>query len=217
MQSSLAKDSVWGPQNLSREEVLSRRQEELKNTEKWSRTEIGAGAYFLIAVNEPPETLLGLLFPAHHAPEAKRRVYISFPITHADEAIKQKKQQFVARLRERWVVFDPGSVTEYDVAVSEYKKASQPEEVDKARKWLEKLGPVTVDNDYQLITQSNGIVVYYPSTPVRVQDSRGEWADAEQKVLSAGVIAEMIHAKREQRSVQALWLSQQLPSPFFFC
>ncbi len=216
MRKNLASDPVWARLNLSREQVLSLRQDELKNTEQWCASAIGGGRYFLIAVNEPAETLLGLLFPAIAGPEANRRVYISFPITHADEAIKQKKQQFVARLRERWVVFDPGSITEYDVAVSEYRKATTPEEVASTRKWLERLGPVTVENDYQLITQSDGIVVYYPSMRVKVQDTRGEWVDAEQKVLSAGVIAEMIHAKNGLRTVQALWLSEQLPSPFFF-
>jgi len=216
MQNNLASDSVWGPLRFSKEEVLLRRQDEIANTEDWSNATSGVGKHFVLAVNEPPETLLGLLFPCVVGQEANRRVYISFPITHADEELKKKKQEFVARLRQRYVVFDPWSITEYDVALSEYKEAKQPEDIDSATKWLEKLGPVTVDNDYRLISQSDEIVVFYPSTRVKVQNSGGDWVDAEQKVLSAGVIAEMIHAKNEQRAVRALWLSEQMPSPFFF-
>lgn len=216
MQQSLMRDAVWGKLDLSIEEVLSRRQEEIANTEDWCNSAIGVGRSFLLAANEPPQTLLDLLFPSVGSGDRKKRVYLSFPITHADERIRKKKQEFLARLRERWVVFDPGSVTEYDAALSSYKKATDSGDIEKLRDWVVKLGPVTVDNDYRLITQSDGIVVYYPSTSVRVQNSQGDWIDAEQKILSAGVIAEMIHAKNEQRTVHALWLSDQMPSPFFF-
>ena len=216
IQQGLLSDPVWAKLNLSKEEVLLKRQEEIVNTEEWSKSTIGGGRHFLLAANEPPETLLGLLFPSVADTDRKMRVYLSFPITHADEAIREKKKEFLARLRKNWVVFDPWSVTEYDVAVSEFKSAKDPGSLKASRAWLERLGPVTVDNDYQLITQSDGIVVYYPSTPVKVQNSRGEWVDAEQKVLSAGVVAEMIHAKNHQRTVQALWLSDKMPSPFFF-
>jgi hypothetical protein len=199
---------------------LSRRQEEIANSEDWSKNNID-GKHFLLAAEEPPETLLDLLFPSVRGPDARKKVYLSFPITHADETIRHKKADFLQRLRKHWVVFDPGSVTEYDVALNSYRAAAsgRAEDASDQREWVEKLGPITVDNDFRLIDQCDGIAVYYPSTQVKIQNSEGAWVEAEHKVLSAGVIAEMIHAKGGLRSVEALWLSDQVPSPFFsrFC
>jgi len=216
IEQNLREDPVWAKLSLPRKEVLARRQDEIENAEQWCANAIGRGKHFLLAVNEPPETLLGILFPTVSDINRRKRVYLSFPITHADESTRSKKQEFLSKLRAHWVAFDPGTVTEYDDALKEYTDAADAETKETARLWVERLGPVTVDNDYRLITQSDGIVVYYPSIRVRVQDTNGEWVDAEHKVLSAGVIAEMIHAKTEQRTVEALWLSDRMPSPFFY-
>jgi adenylate kinase len=55
-----------------------------------------------------------------------------------------------------------------------------------------------VDRDYKLITQSEVVVVYYPTT-----------------TLSAGVICEMKEAIHRGKRVYALWLPDKPPSPFF--
>jgi len=215
MHANLLNDPVWSSHVSNLDQVLDRRQEEIANTEHWCDENIGSRHHYLIAAKESPETLLGLLFPLAGAKEKKGKVYLSFPITHADEKIKKRKQEFVARLRQHYVVFDPFSVTEYDVAFSRYQMANASAEKQSQRAWLEKLGAVTVDNDYRLVKQSDGVVVFYPSMAVKVEDSNGEWIDAEQKILSAGVMAEMIYASRLQRTVEALWLSDKVPSPFF--
>ncbi len=214
MQTRLLADPVWQHHASKLQNVLELRQQELGNSERWCESSIGIDRHFLVAAGEPPETILGLLFPSVAEPLRRRRVYLSFPITHATEQIRQKKEEFLSRLRGQWVVFDPFSITEYDRAFGEYKSATETDHVSR-QQWLERLGPVTVANDYRLVSQSDGIVVFYPSVQVRVQKNQNEWVEDEKKILSAGVIAEMIHAKNEQRDVQALWLSDQLPSPFF--
>jgi len=215
MHANLTKDTVWSTHIHDLDQVLDRRQEEIANTEHWCDLCIKPGHHYLLSANESPETMLGLLFPPKGAKEKRRKVYLSFPITHADEKTKQGKQEFVAKLRQQYVVFDPFNITEYEVAMSRYQTATTAAEKERQRDWLEKLGSVTVDNDFRLVKQSDGVVVYYPSTAVRIEDGRGGLVDVEHKVLSAGVMAEMIYARRLGRTVEALWLSDKIPSPFF--
>jgi hypothetical protein len=228
MTSNLKQDEAWGPLNLDEMAVLDKRQEEIKNAEQWCENNLGSRTrHLLLAVNEPPQTLLGSLFPGLEHPSRKKRFYLSFPITEADPKLESARTKFRDKLRQQFVIFDPGTIREYDKARKDYleetslaRGAKKPKAENRRRTNLEELltelGNVTVVNDLRLINQSDGIVVYYPSRAVKVQDSQGRWKEdpVEIKVLSAGVINEIIHASTHGKKVYLLWLSAKIPSPF---
>lgn len=74
----------------------------------------------------------------------------------------------------------------------------------------------TVARDYKLIRQSDMVIVYYPSTKLKVLDEEiGEVKETGLMLLSPGVISEMVYGFTHDKQVYAIWLSDKDPSPFF--
>lgn len=132
--------------------------------------------FYLLASQEPPEALYRLC--AH--PNTKK-IYLSYPIT----AILKESPELVAeaqevgeRLREAgFVVFNPLSVEDIDEAFgrNEIDVLVPEEQIAAARPYIDSQ---IIGRDFQLIDQSDLVVVYYPT-----------------EKLSPGVLSEMMHAR----------------------
>jgi adenylate kinase len=134
--------------------------------------------FFLIARGDGPEALHRIC-----AQPNARKIYLSYPISNI---LKEKKglfdraQALAARLRtEGYVVFNPISIQ--DVPETRSMLLGEPtvnmpaEQVEPARRYL---NSQTMSRDFQLIDQSDMVVVFYPS-----------------KDISTGVMSELNHAR----------------------
>jgi adenylate kinase len=132
--------------------------------------------FYLIARQEPPEALLRLCMQPR-----ERTVYLSYPIT----AILQENPGLIdsalevgEQLRQAgFVVFNPLSVEDIGEASGTYDiGVPVPEDqFAAARPYIESQ---IIGRDFQLIDQSDMVVVYYPT-----------------EKLSPGVLSEMMHAR----------------------
>lgn len=222
---NMTADNRW--ETMSIIDFLRWRDFETRDAEEWAKN-LGLETYIL-PVKEPSITLLDLLF------SNKKRVYLSFPMTHASEEMKKKKEKFVKKLREQFIVFDPLSIKEYDRAKKDHKILAEKYEknreqkdkkrVDELERLKRELGNQTVVRDFKLIKQSDAVVVYYTTSEVYVEDPEGERVNLygqeinikrdEGIFLSAGVINEMVYATNSKKNTYAIWTSKEEPSPFF--
>ena len=206
MHENMRKDPRWKDMELQR--LLDWREDEFKSTEEKYKSL----PTYLLAVKESEKTLIDLLF------SKKKKAYLSFPITHASQQMKDKKREFVKNLREYFIVFDPISIEEYKIAL-EREEPSSP--------LIQELGAKTMHQDYTFIKQCDCIVVHYPTNKIYVEDPGGDVTiklteapeirgrESQGVFLSAGVVSEMVYARRLPRKVYAIWESKSPPSPFF--
>lgn len=132
--------------------------------------------FYLLARQEPPEMLYRL---CRRPPP--RRIYLSYPIT----AISQTNPELIeeaarlgARLREAgFVVYNPMAVDDTPVSLGSRgaEAGVTPDQIAAAAPYL---NSQTISRDFQLIDQSDWVVVYYPTDKI-----------------SPGVLSEMQHAR----------------------
>lgn len=219
MHKNMKSGSEW--RNITLDKLIDWRAEELETIEAYWKKKRNIITYLLPA-QEPSETLLDLLFTT------KKKAYLSFPISHRLELEKEKfekrKKDFLKKLREHFIVFDPFSIQEYD----------KRHEFVTGKRLERKIGHKTVQNDFKLISQCDLIVVYYPTEEIYVESTKDLYEKSpdagilrlksgvktyvkldEGITLSAGVINEMVHAADLKKPIYALWFPKKQPSPFF--
>jgi adenylate kinase len=197
--------SQWRGQ-LSMKDILVWRDEEVFVTK--SIADFQRRTFYIIPRDEPPDTLFRLLYRT-----GTRKVYLSYPMTHTgtDEEDMKRKDAFRDRLRGAgMVVFDPISIGdgelltyladarrkgESKIAYSKGKTAVTFD-IKEAEEVSDDVNDQIVARDYQLIDQSDMIVVYY-FLPV----------------MSPGVLSEMTYGFTNKKNVYAMFKGQE--SPFF--
>lgn len=197
-------------------DILHWRDRETTNTSAWARN-LGK-KHFIIAHDEPPETLYGVIF----RPEAKR-IYASYPMSYVSRNQKTAASKLVSELRRMgFIVFNPGSIDDagYVDQLAEQRMRDEYVASAPAEKQLHSLvkavGDQTVKLDYLLIDQSDLVVVYYPSVAFEKYLRESDKVVTSMYVpLSAGVICEIVHGHRGGKKVCAVWLPKDAPSPFF--
>ena len=196
-----------GKNNLA--ELLAWRDEEELLTRTFAR--IQRKKHFLIARNEPPETLYNLIFE----PEIKK-AYLSYPISGGEKEDILEVQKVRDELRKNLIIFDPLSIKDVEglsQALALKKKGKKSIQIpfvdddgtEKDTKILiEELEQVevylkdhTVARDYTLIKQSNFVIVYYYNPSLN----------------SPGVQREMRYAKDAGKRV-ILYYPRATMSPF---
>jgi adenylate kinase len=150
--------------------------------------------HYLIAREEPPH----ILFDTMLRPDCKK-AYLSFPITAIEKDQPEKieeTQRFLAELRKHLVVFDPLAMKELEHARRLYEK--QDPEIDS--EIMRILEDQTVARDYQLIDQSDMVIVYYPV-----------------REPSPGVLSELIYGFSHDKEVYMVFPYQISPFLQFYC
>ncbi len=197
--------SQWRGQ-LSMKDIMVWRDEEVFVTK--SVADFQKRPFLVIPQEEPPETLYRLLYYPR-APKA----YLSYPMTHSggDEESLKKKDAFKEALRGvGLIVFDPISIRDAELLqfLSEARakgesrvrftkgKTTVSFDAKEAEEVSEDVDDQIVARDYQLIEQSDMIVVYY-FLPV----------------MSPGVLSEMTYGFTNNKNVYAVFKGQE--SPFF--
>jgi hypothetical protein len=119
----------------------------------------------------------------------KPRLYLSYPMEYltSSEEDKKKHSDFITALRSMYVVFDP---------INTYP--------------INNITGDICDVDFQLIKQSDFVIVRYIKKPIVDNGDKG--GDI---VMSAGVLSEMQYAATLGRKVFAVWEPQKDPSVFF--
>jgi hypothetical protein len=211
---NLDRDKFQRFPNITLAEITKWRQREIEGTKRW------AGKFkkphFVIARNEPIETLHGVLFT-----EAKK-IYFCYPTSYVSPSEVNKAKKLLKKLRSMgYTVFDPGSVGDEEY-ISQLSGDFKSKKRSTARSKQELLYLArTVSNyliflHYRLIGQSDMVVVRYP--PVAYEPYIAEERQAIPAMygpLSAGVLCEMARASEESKKVLAVWLPRVSPSPFF--
>lgn len=138
--------------------------------------------FYLLARQEPPEALLRLCARA-----PARKIYLSYPIT----AILKENPGLITEAlavgeelrRAGFVVFNPLAVEDIGEAAGSYNiDVPVPEDqFEAARPYIDSQ---IIGRDFQLIDQSDMVVVYYPTDK-----------------LSPGVLSEMMHARDRRTPV----------------
>ena len=167
---------------------------------------------------EDPSMLARILFDVEKAlKEGKkplRKAYLSYPITHVkgDERFFEEKEEIKRRLKDAGiVVFDPISIEDsalIDLALKAKEAGKDHVElqeegvevrlsVQDLLSAIEDIRDQIVARDYQLINQSDMIVVFYPV-----------------RVLSPGVLSEVKYGYTHNKDVYALFPHEDA-SPFF--
>ena len=158
---SLAEIAIWRDFETSLTQMLADYQEK---------------PFYLLAREEPPEALYRLC----QQPRA-RTVYLSYPITailKEDPALIHAAKAVGDRLQTAgFVVFNPLSVEDAGEGLGSYAAdvPVPPEQFAAAQPYIDSQ---MIGRDFQLIDQSDLVVVYYPTDK-----------------LSPGVLSEMMHAR----------------------
>lgn len=161
--------------------------------------------HFIVARNEPPETLYRILFE-----ESTKKVYLSYPMSHVPLQEIEAARKLIAKLREiGYIVFDPGSID--DAKFADELLKNEPDNLLYKHLAID-ASDHTVKLDYLLIEQSDLLIARYPM--VKLPKSEG-YTDSMYIPLSAGVICEMVTAFTQPRRVYGIWLPKTKPSPFF--
>ncbi|ABL77847.1 hypothetical protein [Thermofilum pendens] len=212
---ALQSSSAWRGK-LSLKEVLIWRDEEAFITRLLA--EYQRKPFYIFPRREDPLMLKKVLFDVERAKKEGRRpapkAYLSYPITHVkgDPDFLEEKNEVKKRLKEAGiVVFDPISVEDsplIDMAYEAEKAGKKEVEfemdgrtfslpVSQIYDAIEDIRDQIVVRDYQLINQSDIIVVFYPTT-----------------VLSPGVLSEIKYGYTHNKHVFAIF-PHQSASPFF--
>lgn len=170
---------------------------------------------YIIALEHDPQVLFDLLFTN------KKKVYLSFPITRKTLGLLSKVFDFAERLSKYYVVFNPLTIYDWNIVrkwkkvVDEANKGGNPIPTrftcvipyrDGKRKYTcdsAEVERIVVDarhqivsRDYKMIGSADYVIVYHPTEDI-----------------SAGVMCEMVHGRREVKKVYAYYPFE--PSPWF--
>jgi hypothetical protein len=148
----------------------------------------------------------------------KKKVYLSFPMSHVMDLPKTLEQisQFKLEMAKHFVCFDPADVDEFSLhsaAVKAMEEGRTTLEVNAAE------GPITIKTadiaqisgdimgqiyarDFKMIDQSQMIVSLIPEMP------------SGKPGLSSGVERELHHAFEAGKEVYVIWACKAMPSPF---
>lgn len=184
-------------------DILYWRDRESTETSNWADSL--AKDHFVVARNEPPETLYKILFEGE-----TKKIYFSYAMSHVHEQQMEAARKLIAKLREAgYIVFDPGSI-------DDAKYVDMLLDADPGNPIYQTVGKdvddQTVKLDYSLIGQSDLVIARYP---VEKLSKYKNHADRMYIPLSAGVICEMVHGHTEGKRVYAVWIPKTDPSPFF--
>ena len=191
---------------LTLKEILVWRDEETLLTK--SIADYRRRPFYIVPFSSPPETLFNLVFKQH-----SKKVYLSYPITHIEnrEAKLAGKDRFKDRLRKLGLtVFDPGEIEDSlllyklrELKDTRGGKLTVEENGVKIEICIGEIEDVVEDlldqivaRDYQLIDQSDFLVVYYFS-----------------QVMSPGVLSEMTYGFSNNKKVFVVYKGPE--SPFF--
>jgi adenylate kinase len=165
-------ESQWRQRNNLLELLMWRNEEEFITK---IFADIQKKPHFVVARNEPPETLFNLVFQP-----TMKKVYISYPISAAENEDLQRVQNVIKELRNTLIVFDPLSIREVEwltLALALKKKSKKRisipfvsnegsekriliniEELEQIASYLK---DHTISRDYSLVRQSDLQAVYY--------------------------------------------------------
>ncbi|NHV99582.1 MAG: AAA family ATPase [Thaumarchaeota archaeon] len=191
---------------LTLKEILVWRDEEILLTK--SIANYRRKPFYIIPFSSPPETLFNLMFKQY-----SKKAYLSYPITHIEdrEAKLADKDRFKNRLRTLGLtVFDPGEIEDsfllyklkelkdigWEKLVIEENGVKIEVHISEIEDVVEDLLDQIVARDYQLIDQSDFLIVYYFS-----------------QVMSPGVLSEMTYGFSNNKKVFVVYKGPE--SPFF--
>jgi len=201
----LEKSSQWRSR-LSLLDILTWRDEEVFLTK--SIADFQRRPFYVVPRKDHPETLYKLMYNR----DAKK-IYLSYPITHLrdDRDLLSTKDRFRERLRSLgFIVFDPGQIDDVsyldhmlkakeageEFADFESEGVAFKVELRGLQKIRESIYDQIVARDYQLIDQSDLLVVYYQT-----------------QVMSPGVLSEMSYGFSNNKDVLVVFKGPE--SPFF--
>ena len=212
----LKDDPQWGEHKFSLVELAHWRRAEIIGVYNLSRSFTPYREFYLVAREHDVDFLEDLIFNRH-----KKKVYLSHPITGEAGDFFKKVTQFASALQPNYTVFDPYMIKDWEMVETwrkvrnkaikegrsipskipvtiEYADGKKKYELDS---WdieaaMKSLRAQIIDIDYKIIESCYSIVAYHP-----------------REQLSAGVMCEMIHAKRLAKFVYAFYPYE--PSPFF--
>lgn len=212
---NLQHNRAW-KDRLSLKEILIWRDEEAFITRMLA--EYQKKPFYLFPRREDPEMLERILFKVERAKKmgekAPLKAYLSYPITHVkgNPEIMKAKDETKQRLKDAGIiVFDPISIEDSILidmaheAMSQGRESVEIEVDDKhgeihVSEIMAAVGDIKdqiVVRDYQLINQSDIIVVFYPT-----------------KTLSPGVLSEIKYGYTHNKEVYAIFPFEE-SSPFF--
>jgi adenylate kinase len=212
---ALASSNAWRGK-LTLKEILVWRDEEAFITRLLA--EYQRKPYYVFPRHEDPQMLQKILYDVERAKKTGQKpapkAYLSYPITHVkgDPEFMKQKDEVKQRLKQAGiVVFDPISIEDsilVDMAYEAEKNGKDTVEIPTETQTvqlpikqiyeaLDDIKDQIVARDYQLINQSDFIVVYYPVT-----------------VLSPGVLSEIKYGYTHNKHVYAIF-PHQSASPFF--
>ncbi len=148
--------------------------------------------FYAVARSQNVEDVYDLVFGS------KKKFYLSYPITVLEDMPEEldKIRTSVKRLRSNFICFDPLYIKDMSLA-RELEKADREARIaDIDSRMIDQIKTRTVDRDYQFISQSDFVVVMYPTDK-----------------LSPGVLSEMNFASRFNKPVYAFY--PHIRSPFF--
>lgn len=169
----------------------------------------------IIALEHDPTVLFDLIFTS------KPKAYLSFAITGETEDSLSTVFDFARRISEWYIVFNPMTLYDWNVvstwkklvdeasetgqpikekfeATIRYRDGAQTYVCDSAeiRRIVATVRKQIVSRDHKMISAADVVVVYHP-----------------RKDISAGVMCEMVHGRREVKGVYAYYPYE--PSPWF--
>jgi adenylate kinase len=133
----------------------------------------------------------------------KKKAYLSYPITLLEKTQPEKIEEirrFGNKLKKELIIFDPLYISDLlDIENLKKKKATLPIETvtEEAEKMTKER---VVARDFQFIDQSDYVIVYYPT-----------------KLLSAGVMSEIVHAYAHNKEVYAIYPFEISPFLEYYC
>jgi adenylate kinase len=131
----------WKNENLSVEEVLLWQNVEVEISSSWA--DMLQKDFYVLSVNQSLETLYKMAFCPQMEP-----IYISMPMTHLPQKYQKEVTQFINKLEDYFIVFDPRTI---EIGVTNLTKKSLVTYNQ------------TVNRDlYWLIKQSKKIISFFP-------------------------------------------------------
>jgi adenylate kinase len=200
----------------SLKDLLVWREEEVLGTEMLCRGINDKTPLYCLArggENQTTETFYRLIFEG-----SRKKVYLSFPMTHVADMPKVRAEikKFRDLMKRSFICFDPGDLEEAYLPVYAQRAAAKGDDYLEVTalgqtvkldlhqvKQIEKdINSQIYARDFMLIDQSDMIVSFIP----KLEDERA--------AISSGVERELQHAHEAAKEVYVIWTAAQRPSIF---